>query len=108
MKHYCEEQSTVLHSLETNRETGLTESEASTRLIENGRNKLAAAKKKSIARRFLEQLADPMIIILIVAAFISGALAIYEISQGKEGEFVDVIIILAVVIINAVLGNHQD
>ena len=50
MKHYCEEQSTVLNALETNRETGLTESEASTRLLENGRNKLAAAKKKSSAK----------------------------------------------------------
>ena len=103
MKHYCEEQSTVLHSLETNRETGLTESEASTRLIENGRNKLAAAKKKSIAQRFLEQLADPMIIILIVAAVVSGVLAVVE----DEG-FVDVIIIMAVVIINAILGVFQE
>ena len=108
MKHYCEDQNAVLQALETNRETGLTASEASTRLIENGRNKLAAAKKKSIVRRFLEQLADPMIIILIMAACISGALAIYEISQGKDGEFVDVIIILAVVIINAVLGVFQE
>ena len=103
MKHYCEEQSVVLSSLETNRETGLTESEASTRLIENGRNKLAAAKKKSIVRRFLEQLADPMIIILIVAAVVSGVLAVVE----DEG-FVDVIIIMAVVIINAVLGVLQE
>ncbi len=103
MKHYCEEQSVVLSSLETNRETGLTESEASTRLIENGRNKLAAAKKKSIVRRFLEQLADPMIIILIIAAAVSGVLAVVE----DEG-FVDVIIIMAVVIINAVLGVLQE
>ena len=103
MKHYCEEQSTVLHSLETNRETGLTESEASTRLIENGKNKLAAAKKKSTVQRFLEQLADPMIIILIVAAVVSGVLAVVE----NEG-FVDVIIIMAVVIINAILGVFQE
>ncbi|MBO5736438.1 MAG: calcium-translocating P-type ATPase, PMCA-type [Clostridia bacterium] len=103
MKHYCEEQVTVLHSLETNRETGLTESEASTRLIENGRNKLAAAKKKSIVQRFLEQLADPMIIILIVAAVVSGVLAVVE-----DESFVDVIIIMAVVIINAVLGVFQE
>ena len=108
MKHYCEEQSAVLGYLDTNRETGLTESEASTRLLENGKNKLAAAKKKSIVQRFFEQLADPMIIILIVAAVISGALAIYERAHGKDGEFVDVIIILAVVIINAVLGVLQE
>ena len=104
MKHYCEEQNAVLQALGSNRETGLTASEASTRLAENGRNKLAAAKKKSIVRRFLEQLADPMIIILIVAAVISGVLAVVE---GGEG-FVDVIIIMAVVIINAVLGVFQE
>jgi len=103
MKHYCEEQSAVLQALDTNRDSGLTASEASTRLAENGRNKLAAAKKKSLVQRFLEQLADPMIIILIVAAVISGVLAVVE----NEG-FVDVIIIMAVVIINAVLGVFQE
>ena len=108
MKHYCEESEKVLQSLESDAKSGLTQEEAARRLEQNGKNKLVAAKKKSIIRRFLEQLADPMIIILIVAALISGALSIYDISQGKEGEFVDVIIILAVVIINAVLGVFQE
>ena len=43
-----------------------------------------------------------------MAAAISGALSIYHISKGEEGEFVDVIIILAVVLINAVLGVLQE
>ena len=108
MKHYCEEQSAVLKALGSTQEAGLSTAEAAKRLEENGKNKLAAAKKKSLARRFLEQITDPMIIILIVAAVISGAMSIYHVSQGEEGEFVDVIIILAVVIINAVLGVFQE
>ena len=108
MRHYCEESEKVLQALETDAKNGLSQAEATRRLETNGKNKLVAAKKKSIIRRFLEQLSDPMIIILIVAALISGALSIYDISQGKEGEFVDVIIILAVVIINAVLGVFQE
>ena len=103
MPWYCEEKQTVLQALSTSQETGLSTVEAKNRLESNGKNKLVAAKKKSIFRRFLEQLADPMIIILIVAAVISGVLAV------KEGEgYVDVIIIGAVVIINAVLGVVQE
>lgn len=108
MKHYCEDSSAVLKAVNTSKDTGLSTQEAELRLAQNGKNKLVEGKKKSIIRRFFEQLADPMIIILIVAALISGALSIYEISRGGEGEFVDVIIILAVVLINAVLGVFQE
>ncbi|MBR2459980.1 MAG: cation-translocating P-type ATPase [Clostridia bacterium] len=109
MKHYCEEKEAVLREVGSSRESGLTQSEAETRLAANGRNKLAAAKGKSLIRKFLEQLSDPMIIILLAAALISGLLAVYESANGAEGEgFADVIIILAVVIINAVLGVFQE
>ncbi|MBE7077546.1 MAG: cation-translocating P-type ATPase [Clostridiales bacterium] len=103
MRHYCEEKQAVLQALDSNRENGLSVQESATRLAENGRNRLEAAKKKSLVRRFLEQLADPMIIILIIAAAISGVLAIVE----GEG-YVDVVIIMAVVLINAVLGVFQE
>ena len=102
MKFYCTDKEAVLGELGASAE-GLTSAEAQKRLEENGKNKLAAAKGKSIIRRFLEQLADPMIIILLVAAAISGVLAVVE----NEG-FTDVIIILAVVLINAVLGVYQE
>ncbi|MBR2929809.1 MAG: cation-translocating P-type ATPase [Clostridia bacterium] len=102
MKFYCEDNENVLSALGSSRE-GLSSSEAAVRLEENGKNKLAAAKGKSLIRRFLEQLADPMIIILLVAAAISGVLAVVE---GES--FADVIIILAVVIVNAVLGVYQE
>ncbi len=102
MRFYCEDQEKVLKALDASRE-GLSSEEASKRLEANGKNKLAAAKGKSLVRRFLEQLADPMIIILLVAAFISGVLAVVE-----NESFADVIIILAVVIVNAVLGVYQE
>ena len=108
MKSYCQSKEEVLGSLNSSAEIGLSASEAERRLSENGKNKLKEGKKKSVIRRFFEQLADPMTIILIVAAVISGALAIYETTQGKKGEYVDVIIILAVVILNAVLGVIQE
>ena len=103
MKFYCENAEEVLNQVASS-ENGLTEAEAQKRLEENGKNRLEAAKGKSIFRRFIEQLADPMIIILLAAAAVSGVLAAME----PEGEFVDVIIILAVVIINAVLGVYQE
>lgn len=108
MKGYCQDKDAVLKELKTSASNGLSVAEAEKRLAENGKNKLAAGKKKSIIRRFFEQLADPMIIILIVAAAISGALSVYHMTRGEEGEFVDVIIILAVVLINAILGVFQE
>ena len=102
MKHYCEEISNVLDHVNATRE-GLTEVEAARRLEANGKNKLAEGKKDSIIVRFLKQLTDPMIIILLIAAAISGVLAVVE---GES--MTDVIIILAVVIINAVLGVYQE
>ena len=102
MRFYCEEKETVLNELKSSVE-GLSQKEAQKRLEENGKNKLEAAKGKSLVQRFLEQLADPMIIILLVAALISGVLAVLE-----NESLTDVVIILAVVIINAVLGVYQE
>ncbi len=102
LKHYCEAKETVLENLGSSAQ-GLSREEAERRLAQNGKNKLEAAPGKSLLRRFLEQLADPMIIILLAAAAVSGVLAVVE-----NESFADVIIILAVVIINAVLGVYQE
>ena len=102
MRFYCENTDVVLNELSSSTQ-GLSASEVEERLLKHGKNKLAAAKGKSIFRRFLEQLADPMTIILLVAALISGVLAVIE-----NESFTDVVIILAVVIINAVLGVYQE
>lgn len=104
MKEYLQDFKDVLSSVSSSA-SGLTSSEASSRLEKNGKNKLAEGKKQSLISRFLSQLADPMIIILIVAAVISAVTA----AVGGEGEgYADVIIIMVVVLINAVLGVYQE
>ncbi len=102
MKEYLQSKEDVLNDLQVG-ENGLSTSEAEARLEKNGKNKLAEGKKESLIHRFFKQLAEPMTIILIVAAVISGVLAIVE----KEFP-TDVIIIMAVVLINAVLGVLQE
>ena len=102
MRFYCEEAEAVLRDVDSTSE-GLTSAEAEKRLAAYGKNKLAEGKKDSLIKRFFQQMGDPMIIILLVAAAISGVLAVV---QGES--FADVIIILAVVIINAVLGVYQE
>lgn len=104
MKEYLKMKDDVLAEVKSG-QSGLSSAEASTRLEQNGKNKLAEGKKDSLIKRFLSQLADPMIIILIVAAVISAVTA----TVGGEGEgYADVIIIMVVVIINAVLGVYQE
>ena len=82
---------------------GLTTIDAEERLHNDGKNKLEEASKDSIVKKLLMQFADPMIIILVVAAAISGVTSFYS-----NESFADVIIILAVVIINAILGVYQE
>ena len=102
MRFYCEDKEAALQEVQSTAE-GLSSEEAARRLEANGRNRLADAPKKSLVRRFFEQMADPMILILLVAAAISGVLAVVQ-----NDSFADVIIILAVVIVNAVLGVYQE
>ena len=102
MRYYCENKEEVLKELGSF-EHGLSREEAQSRLMKNSKNRLVAEKGKSLIRRFFEQLADPMIIILLIAAAISGVLAVIE-----NDSFADVIIILTVVIVNAVLGVYQE
>ena len=102
VKFYCQDADRVLEELYS-RPGGLTSAEAAERLARDGKNKLAEAKKASLLRRFLAQLADPMILILLAAAAVSGVLAAI---QGES--FADVVIILAVVLVNAVLGVVQE
>ena len=102
MKEYLSSLEEVLKEQNSSQE-GLTTGEAQERLSKYGKNELEKGKKTSLLQRFLKELAEPMIIILIVAAIISGITAFYE---GES--FADVIIILSVVVINAVLGVVQE
>ncbi len=108
MKHYLEEKESVLKECQTIAD-GLSASEAALRLEKNGKNKLVEGKKESLIHRFFKQLAEPMTIILLVAAAISAGVEIYHgIMAGHMGFPSDVVIILAVVLINAILGVFQE
>ena len=82
---------------------GLSEEESSKRLETEGHNKLIEAKKRSAIARFFDQMKDPMIIILLVAALLSFITSVYE---GERPT--DVFIILFVVVLNSVLGVVQE
>ncbi|MBE5816970.1 MAG: cation-translocating P-type ATPase [Clostridiales bacterium] len=108
MKFYEVEAQKVLEEVGSC-EAGLSAAESAKRLEENGRNKLKEAKKVPLIVRFLKQLADPMIIILIVAAAVSAGVEIFHGIQSGHWSFPsDVVIILAVVLINATLGVFQE
>ena len=92
----------VLEELHTS-PLGLTAAEAAARLAAHGPNKLKEAEKPSLLRRFLAQLKDPMLLMLMAAAAISA------VTNALSGEsFTEVFIILAVVLLNAVLGVVQE
>lgn len=97
MKYYLEEADAVLASQETAR-NGLDAGQAVHRLEKYGLNRLAEGKKKTVIQRFFEQMKDPMVIVLIAAAVVSGIAA----------EIADAIIILMVVVLNSVLGVVQE
>ncbi len=98
---------TILQQLDrfgTDPHRGLTFAEASDARATYGENVLTAKQPKSLWMRFLLQLKDAMVIILIIAAVISFVLALFS----EEGEFIDSIIILAIVVLNASLGVSQE
>lgn len=94
---YAQEVETVLQSFETSKE-GLSTQEAEQRLGTYGHNQLNEEKKKSWVVKFFEQFKDFMILVLIAAALISAFF----------GDIADAVIIIAVVILNAVLGMVQE
>ena len=102
MKYYSQNSDEVLKELKTET-NGLSATEAEKRLESYGPNKLAEPKKTSLFVRFLKQLSDPMTIVLLAAAFVSGITSWYS---GES--FADVFIILFVVVLNSVLGVVQE
>jgi len=97
MKHYFEEIDAVLKAQETT-VNGIDSSKAEALIKKYGKNKLAEGKKKTTFQRFLEQMKDPMVLVLIAAALISGI----------AGEFADMVIIMMVVVLNSILGVVQE
>ena len=95
---------------------GLTTAEAQARLAKYGPNKLKEAEKATWFQRFMAQLKDPMLIILMIAAVVSAATTIIDFLQLPEPRdfghltegLVEVGIILVVVLLNAILGVIQE
>ena len=98
---FTKSQEAVLKELNVNSKTGLSTEEAKKRLEKYGLNKLKGKPKKSLLQLFLAQLKDVLIYVLI------GAAVINIIAHGTEG-IPDALIILAVVLINALVGVIQE
>ena len=101
MQWYSLPPSRVLSELDVRPAAGLSEEEAARRLATYGPNKLAGAKKEPLVRRFLEQLKDPMIIVLLAAAVLS------LVSTGGE-DWIEALIILLIVVVNACISISQE
>ena len=104
MREYLSSAADVLREQGSDGQAGLASGVAAERLANNGPNKLREQAKTPLWIRFFQQMADPMVIMLIVAAVIS---AVTGAIQG-EIDFADVIIIMTVVIINSALGVIQE
>ena len=100
---YTKELNRVFNELNT-RKGGLTEEEASKRLEKYGANNLKEKKKESLFIKFIKQFNDFMIIVLIIAAIISAIVA----KTNGSGDYIDSIIIIAIVIFNAIMGLIQE
>lgn len=94
----------VEKNFRTNREYGITNEEAKKRLEHFGENKLADKKKENIFIKFIKQFNDFMIIILIIASIISAIVA----KMDGSNDYVDSIIIIAIVVFNAIMGLVQE
>ena len=93
----------VLQNLEVGTD-GLNDAQAQQRQEKYGPNKLKEGKKPSLLQRFLTQLKDPMLIILMIAAAVSALTGMLS----GENEWAEVVIIIAVVLLNAILGVVQE
>ena len=102
-REYTLSKEQVLENLQTTAE-GLSTDEAARRAEKYGPNKLKEAEKPTLLQRFLTQLTDPMLIILMAAAAVSALTGML----AGESEWAEVIIILAVVLLNAILGVIQE
>ena len=101
---YTSEVEEVLQEVQSSA-SGLTSTEAKARLERDGKNALDEGKKRPMILRFLDQFKDLMIIVLLVAAVVSGVLSIV---QGEYSELIDSGLILLIVVVNAIIGLVQE
>ena len=98
---YAKTPGQVLSELDVRQSSGLSPRQAEQRLEKYGPNKLAGAKKEPLMVRFLNQMKDPMIIVLLIAAVLSLA------SSGGE-DWIEALIILVIVVVNACISISQE
>ena len=91
----------TLDELDSDQSRGLSPEEAERRLAQYGPNQLAAGKKDSLAKRFLNQMKDPMIIVLLAAAVLS-------LISSRGEDWIEAVIILIIVIVNACISISQE
>jgi len=108
VKYYLESSDEVLRELKTTSQ-GLSDREAAARLQQQGKNRLAEEEKRSVFRKFLDSVTDPMILMLLAAALVQVIVTILE-TRGSftVGSFTDVFVILAVVVLNAIMSLVQE
>ncbi len=104
MRYYELTAQETAQKLNTDINNGLTDKEARKRLAKYGRNCIVEKKKKSVFARFFEQFNDFMIVILLCAAGVSFATSFLL----GNAEITEPIIILAIVVLNALLGTFQE
>ena len=95
----------IISALGSNRTSGLSDSQVADARQKHGENRLCEKKKKTVVQRFVDQFKDVMIIILLLAAIVSFAVTIYE---KNYGELFEPLLIVAIVILNAVMGVFQE
>ena len=104
MKHYYNQNiDEILQQFEVSAERGLSKDEAKKRLEIHGPNRLETTKQKSTLQIFFDQFKGSMVMILFVAAIISGIIGL----QNGEG-FLDTIVILAILVVNAIIGTVEE
>ena len=94
----------VLYELGTSEKLGLSEITAKKIQEKKGKNKLRDKPKEKLIVKFIKQFKDFMIIILIIASIVSAGMAWYE----GSNDYIDSIIIIAIVILNAIMGVLQE
>ena len=108
MKWHSESLDSIIKELRTDIDKGLSTTEAAERLKKYGPNKLKEKPPRTFFQRFIEQMKNVMIGILLVAAAISLGVSIYNHTQGLEADWIEPIVIVIIVLLNAILGVIQE
>ncbi|MGI6265062.1 MAG: calcium-translocating P-type ATPase, PMCA-type [Acutalibacteraceae bacterium] len=105
---HSEKPGAIFEQLDTDPERGMTTDRAVAKWKKYGPNKLDEQPPRSWIRRFGDQLKNAMIIILLIAAAVSLGLSVYHAYIGEEADWIEPVVIVAIVLVNALLGVFQE